>query len=142
MSNILLHSVVPQNEKATYSQGDQIDFLIDFPGRKLIPGSVRLEALCETEKSAGAANDTNFLQLDNQAGAHCFIDSVTTEMANLGVVETINSDYARYVKMKTQASVSKADLNTSRYVPEWRASERRTSSLRLRNKVNINKMLK
>lgn len=135
MNNHLYHSVSPQNEKANYNESEQIDFLLDFPGRKLVPGSVRLEAICVIG-SAGTPGDK--LKLDPQCGAHSFIESVTTEMANKGVVEVINSDYARMVKSKVQATKGQMDLLSSKHISQWQSADERTSSSKLQVKHNIN----
>lgn len=135
MNNHLYHSVSPQNEKANYNESEQIDFLLDFPGRKLVPGSVRLEAICVIG-NAGTPGDK--LKLDPQCGAHSFIESVTTEMANKGVVEVINSDYARMVKSKVQATKGQMDLLSSKHISQWQSADERTSSSKLQVKHNIN----
>lgn len=135
MNNHLYHSVSPQNEKTSYSDSDQIDFMLDFPGRKLVPGSVRLEAICEIDN---VATPTDKLKLDPQCGAHSFIESITTEMATKGVVEVINSDYARMVKSKVQATKGRVDLLSSKHISQWQSADERSSSSKLQPKVNIN----
>lgn len=136
MNNHLYHSVSPQNENSQgYSDSDQIDFLLDFPGRKLVPGSVRLEAICAI---ANVDTPTDKLKLDPQCGAHSFIESITTEMASKGVVEVINSDYARMVKSKVQATKGRVDLLSSKHISQWQSADERSSSSKLRPKVNIN----
>ena len=135
--NHTYHSVNPQNEKSTYSENDQISFLLDFPGRKLIPGSVRLEANYNvTLNSNNLTSDQ--IYLDPQCGAHSFIESITTEMAQKGVVEVINSDYARYVKSKVQATHARMDMLSSSKISELCSADQRSSSSKLRLKVNIN----
>lgn len=135
--NHTYHSVNPQNEKSSYSENDQISFMLDFPGRKLIPGSVRFEANYSILDS-GNNITTNLIYLDPQCGAHSFIESVTTEMAQKGIVEVINSDYARYVKSKVQATHARMDMLSSSKISELCSADQRSSSSKLRFKVNIN----
>jgi hypothetical protein len=136
--NIVYHSVVPQNEAASYTENDQIDFLLDFQGRKLLPGSVRLEAVLNVTKSAGVANDLTFLKLDEVTGAHALIESLTTETAQQGNIEVISSDYSRYVKMKRQATMGPNDFLAASKLVELCSPDNRTSSSHLRLKVNVN----
>ena len=136
--NIQYNSVVPQNEASSYSENDQIDFLLDFQGRKLLPGSVRFEAVLNVTKSAGVANDLRFLKLDPVVGAHSFIESITTETALQGNIEVISSDYSRYVKMKRQATLGENDLLAASKLSELCSPDCRTSSSHLRLKQNVN----
>lgn len=137
--NIQYHSAVPQNESASYTENDQIDFLLDFQGRKLLPGSVRLEAILNVIETGTTANTLRFLKLDNIVGAHSFIESITTETAQQGNIEVISSDYSRYVKMKRQATMGPNDFLGASKISELCSPDNRTSSSHLRLKKNINK---
>ena len=137
-TNILYHSVVPQNEKLNYSENEQVDFLIDFPGRKIVPGSIRLESIYNVFKTGTNQNDLSGLCLDPQAGAHCFIESITVETAQQGVIEVITSDYARYVKMKNQATKDSLGMYSANSNCEIISTDSRIANLKTQLKHNIN----
>lgn len=82
MNNILYHGSEPQNVRGSYTENEQVEFLLDFPNRALIKGSVCL---------SGEVTYTNgFVALDGMAGAHSFINSIQVSFVdNGGILEDI-----------------------------------------------------
>jgi len=121
---IVYGSVDPQNVKATYQQGDNIDFLMAFPGRSLELGSVRLEGVFKTfiggnECPTQAAPDIDVVFIDHFVGAHSVLSSIQTSMGG-SQLETI-SDYPRWIKMHTTATKSQTDMLNSENVCELKS---------------------
>lgn len=131
MSNYGYSRIQPMNTKSEYVEFDVVDFTISIPeGRALVLGSVRLEGevnieagghfLNSTEAVGGIAANALDIKIDSDAGAHGFIEQVTTSMNN-GVAESLG-DYGRYVKMSSVAMTrSNGDNNNSSNVCELKA---------------------
>tara|TARA_Y100000361_G_scaffold136395_1_gene137016 strand:- start:502 stop:1662 length:1161 start_codon:yes stop_codon:yes gene_type:complete len=121
-NNYSYHRILPQNAKDFYQEFDVVDFELDFPERALLLGTVRLEGEVEvlvndattlnltTQIPALGNKEANKLdiRLDGRAGAHSFIENITTTV-NGQVVESLG-DYARYVKMSSVAMTSPDDI--------------------------------
>ncbi len=148
-SNYTYHRILPQNAKNGYTEFDVVDFELDFPERALLLGTVRLEG--EVEITAGGANQflslaTNFngvarnecdIKLDGRAGAHSFIENITTSI-NGQVVESLG-DYARYCKMSTIAMSSPADTScNSSQVCEMKAGIDKNTTMVLQGETVAN----
>jgi len=89
----LYHSVEPENSKSSYTEYDNVDFVMNFEGRKLICNTVRLEGLLRVT-TAGAnlpvsagGDVTKKIYIDPSVGIHSVIDSVQTSLLTLGSVE-------------------------------------------------------
>jgi len=113
--NKVFHSVSAQNVKSsTQGQGhkafDTIDFLLDFEGRKAQLNTFRLEGDIRfySTGTTRVAN-TDLIGYDNQTGIHSIIESISTELINVGMIENFSGDYGRYVKMQNQASKTSTD---------------------------------
>lgn len=122
--NLVYHSVRPENEQVTYTENDQIDFILTFEGRKMIPSSLRIEGdvMIVPDKNAPTTiNNGDFYQLDRQAGAHSLFDSWSTELQTKGIIESIRGDYPRYVKMFSQANRGVDDYCVADMVCELRS---------------------
>ena len=127
---VVYHSCDPQNVKDTYVQGDNIDYLLSFPGRSLEMGSVRLEGVlnvfvANTEVPTQAAPEVDIIFMDNFTGAHSFVSSIQTQIAG-SQVETI-SEYPRWVKMATTATESQTDMLNSENVCELKTPNAESS---------------
>lgn len=125
--NLVYHAIRPENEQAIYTENDQIDFILTFEGRKMIPSSLKIEGdvFITTDKSdptnLAKMNDADLHQLDRQAGAHSLFDSWTTEIQTKGVIETISGDYPRCVKMFSQANLGIHDYCQADKICELRS---------------------
>lgn len=115
--SIVYHSVEPQNLKAAYQQYDNVDFILSFEGRSLEMGSVRIEGEWEVTTDANQqlpfgsrrTNNTNEVILyDRFVGAHSLLESMSVSIGGTQVDHL--QDYARWIKMKTTATMSQSDM--------------------------------
>ncbi|MEI7674419.1 MAG: hypothetical protein WCI60_01665 [bacterium] len=106
---IFYNSAQPQNIKDTYTQYEQVDFLVKtVPGREIVAGSFRITGVLNVTKAL-AATPTTYAPIaaaDNvfcnpYAGAHVFIQNATVSI-NDRTIESI-AYYPRPVVMDTIA---------------------------------------
>lgn len=99
----------PLNAKATYGENDVCDFMIqDTADMDLVANSVVLSFDLLVEEPSGTRASNKQIFFNNNAGAHCFVDSCNVS-TSLGQAEHI-SEYSRMVAMFEVAS--KADNDT------------------------------
>jgi len=88
-------SILPQSQKDSYGENENIDFNLSFEGQSIKRGSLRISG------NLGLANiDTT--QIDGHTGIHGVFSSVVTEFQTKGVVENLQQ-YPRLHKMKMLA---------------------------------------
>ncbi len=118
-------SVLPENNKDSFEEFDNVDFVLAHEGRALNLGSVRLHGVVDVTQNnnplTSTTDDTNLkdIKLDGMVGAHSFCESWTCEM-NGQIVENITS-YPRYVKMAMTATNGVDDMNNASNVCELKA---------------------
>jgi len=118
----LYHSVEPENSKASYTEYDNVDFVMNFEGRKLICNTVRLEGLLRVT-TAGAnlptpgGNIDKRIYLDPSVGIHSVLDGIQTSILTLGSVENFNG-YSRYVGMTEDCTTFHNDMCNSENLSE------------------------
>lgn len=112
------HSVVPENDKPSFGEYDLVEFSLNFEGRKMVANTVRFEADLRVLNS-GANLTTEDIKFDSSVGGHMFIDQITCETANQGVLENLN-EYPRYVKMLADTTMNKTDMLNSENICEMR----------------------
>ena len=128
MDSYLLHSVECENVRSDgYGEFDSVDFALDFSGRSMIAGSVRLEADYEVLRGGAALDPDNSAALRGdlvsnapEIGGHGFLHSWTTSFQKAGLVENL-VEYPRYVAMKTAGTMSNNDLLCAEMVAEGRS---------------------
>lgn len=99
---VVYHSVEPQNKRATYTEFNTLDFNLDFSGRKMVAGSVRLEGVVNKQSIKNVLN--------SNIGAHSFIDTIQVSVDGAGgIVEDIQ-DYGHYVNKKMITSTNEMDF--------------------------------
>ena len=134
MSRYQYHQVMPENVKSSYSEFDNVDFVLTFQNRKIVCNSIRIEGDFVPKAAAGDLlhDNTNVeLLYDGTVGSHAFIDQVQTEFQTMGVVENLSS-YARYVKMKAGAMLTEDELFSSRAVCEMRVGQQQATNVLMR----------
>ena len=108
---VLYHQVQPQSEKTAYTQFDQCSFLISVgTGRSLLPQSVRV--LGDIAVLNSGARSTANRCWDKNIGAGGFIDSISVQTQNQGLIENIQN-YPRYVAMDSCATLNELDMLNS-----------------------------
>lgn len=122
-------SVLPENNKDSFTEFDNVDFVLSHEGRALNLGSVRLQGVIEIKYQGNALSSTTVvdgtavnvkdIKLDGMVGAHSFCESWTCEM-NGQIVENVTS-YPRYVKMAMTATNGVDDMNNASQVCELKA---------------------
>lgn len=138
---ILYHIVEPQNVKPQYQEYDTIDFNLSAQGRKFVGGSVRLCGDVVLSIVGDASNSTLLSKnvcYEGFVGSHSWIDLVSTSFQTTGMVESI-LDYPRLQSAKSQATLSKEDLNSSLYVCENRVPGNDFASAMLKGYTDISK---
>ena len=141
---IVYHSVIPENNKALYGEFEVVDFICQFPNRKMNLNSVRLEGLVVPKSNTGDDLTDEICQMDKLVGAHCLFESIQT-FVNGQSVDMINN-YPRMVKMLTACSENQADMNNANNVCELKASCNEVAAELLRKEkipaqhaVNVNR---
>ena len=132
MDSYLLHSVEAENVRDSYSAFDTVDFHLDFDGRALICGSVRLEAEYQILDSNSAPLTGNVVadrvSNDPIIGGHSFCQSWITSFQKTGLVENL-VEYPRYAAMVASGSMTQNDLMSAEMVaegrsPDWRIQQK------------------
>lgn len=105
------HSIAPINNRSSYPEFSVVDFNVTAEGRKMVMNSFRLVGKLNAY-STGTTRviKTDDINFDGSIGAGGVIESIQTEIANLGgVVESFNG-YGRYVGMSQDATRTDLDL--------------------------------
>tara|TARA_R110002096_G_scaffold84376_1_gene194816 strand:- start:260 stop:1456 length:1197 start_codon:yes stop_codon:yes gene_type:complete len=118
------HSVECENIKAAYTEHDNVDFNLNFTGRSLVCGSIRLEGEVDIFPAGGTTLNTGAqrVRVDHMIGAHAFISSCVTTFQNQGIIENA-TELPRYAKMVTCGTASAGDMMEAKYVCELRSSD-------------------
>ena len=121
--SVLYHQVEPQATQDTYTEFDNVDFVINpGEGRRLLKNSVRILGDLRVYKTGTTRPDLTadeFIGFDRLAGAHAFIDSIQVSSQNQGLMESV-TNYGRYVAMAGAASYDKLDMINSNLICELR----------------------
>lgn len=111
MSSIIYHSQVPENNNPDgFTEFQNLDFLLQVQGRKLLRNSVRIVGDVEIDTDGGSTAMTNATKIlvDNKVGYHSFYQSWTCESPQ-GIMEQLN-EYPRWVNMTTSGTHAKYDF--------------------------------
>ena len=121
-SNYLYHSVNPENEPSSgsFTEFSIADFILNFPSRKIVAGSVRITANVVATDTKVKSLATQNLYVDPLVGASAFFDTITTSLDKVGQVESIQ-DYGRFIKTIAQAKDSRTDMFKGSSVCELKA---------------------
>ena len=95
-------SILPQSQKSSYFQNENIDFLLSFEKESIKRGSIRLSGNLKVD-TIGTT------QIDGLTGIHSAISSIVTEFVTKGVVENLQQ-YARHHKMSMLARQDDAQV--------------------------------
>lgn len=120
--SISYRSAIPENNKASYSDFDTIDFVMTYENQSLVMGSVRLEAEVEVLQNGlplnNNANVAKDIKYDRHVGGHSFVESIQTEVLS-EVIENI-TEYPRMVKQYSVARDNQGDMFNSSRVCEMK----------------------
>jgi len=118
-NQIVYHSVIPENNRATYGEFDVVDFRAQFPTRMMNLNSVRLTGVFSVTDETGAQVDTQACQMDSLVGSHSFIQQIQVFAGGVSVDNIL--EYPRMVKMITSATENSADMFNSGNLCELKA---------------------
>jgi len=111
MSNLQYHSQNPENaNSAGYSEFQNLDFVVQISGRKLLKNSMRLvgDVVINVDGAGAAMDATTEMFVDNRVGHHSWFESFTCESSQ-GILEHLN-EYPRYCALATSATHSRNDF--------------------------------
>ena len=130
-SKYLHHRVFPLNTASAYTEFQNIDFRLSFPGRKLVANSVRIEGRfnCFKTGTTKLINGNNLSFFDNMIGANALFQDITTSTANQGNLELL-TEAPRYCKMINTATATENDMGNSS-----NSSELKSKNLVLSNRI-------
>jgi hypothetical protein len=112
--------VIPENSKDSYTAHENVDFLLNFEGRAINLGSIRIEGELEAKYDGKFLNSTDDVNgVINQkdifynpsVGAHACFESIQTSIQG-AVVENVQ-DYPRWVTMVTKATSEQGDVGNN-----------------------------
>lgn len=124
----LQHSIQPENSKSSYTEYDNVDYLMAFEGRKLLCNSIRLEGDMRIQKGGANIAKTDDIYFDGSIGAHGLCESIQTSMQSKGVLENITA-YPRMVGMTEDCTTSAPDMLNSENVCELKHPLKRLTNL-------------
>ena len=123
MANLLFHQVESEANKSSFTEFDNVDFLINVGnGRALMKNSLRILGDLRVN-STGTTRTTGSIFHNANVGAHAYIDSLQvqfTEGQNQGQIENIQN-YARYVNMVVSGSTTRDDMLNGVHICELKA---------------------
>ena len=123
MNNLLFHQVESEANKASFTEFDNVDFLINVgQGRALLKNSLRILGDLKVN-STGDTRAVGQIFHNANVGAHAYIDSIQiqfTEGQNQGQIENIQN-YGRYVNMLVSGSNTTDDLLSGNNLCELKA---------------------
>ena len=107
--SVINHSSIPDLVKAnnSYAPLDLLDFQLNFNGRKMLSSSVRFQGQLRVIGDIGGG-----MSFDCMTGAHALVDTITTNVLNVGQIESIQS-YPRMHAMVMNATQSRNDTMNS-----------------------------
>jgi len=113
----LYHSVEPENSKSAYTEYDNVDFVMNFEGRKLICNTVRLEGLLRVTTAGAnipinADSVTKKIFIDPSVGIHSVIDNIQTSVIQTHVI-LIVALFPRLSIFRATAACGKRRLNNT-----------------------------
>jgi hypothetical protein len=104
----------PLAKKASHVPDDTVDIILSLENKKLVQGSVAINAHIRVTNAGTALTSAEQVQIDSDAGYHSIFRDITVEFRQIGITENF-SYYPRYVKMKTQATKFRGSLGTESY---------------------------
>lgn len=112
LNNKLYAIAFPLAKKDTYGANENVDFILSFENKDMVPGSLVISGECavyinKATTTAPAVNQN--VMIDPDAGYHAVFRDFNTNLKNTGIVENF-SYYPRYVKMKTQCNKLRESL--------------------------------
>ena len=101
----MLQTIFAQAPKASYSENDQIEWVMTFENKRLVSNSVRISGTLRVQHNGSNITHGQNVFMDSQVGIHSFFDNwnISMDNPNIGFVEQLNM-YGRYVKQMNQTN--------------------------------------
>ena len=119
---VLEHIVRPLENQSSYEEFTNLNFVLGFAGRKMLPNTVRLngrlKVLVGNPSAQLKAGDADVF-LDPDVASHSVIQTISTSTSNQGNLEALDN-YGRYVKIVQNAMTTAPDQHDSRNACELR----------------------
>jgi len=131
MQDIRYHSVQPMNKKSTYTDFDNVDFLISAVGRKVVGNSIRIVGNVTVYPEGTTSQLSETVSYDGLTGSHSWFSSIVTSCSTVGQIENLNF-YPHMVASMARASVARETLFNSQYTVENRVPDSRMSDILLK----------
>lgn len=131
--SILHHSVIPENNRATYGAYDVVDFRASFPTRMMNLNSLRLTGTVQVKNAAGNKITTEEVQLDSRVGAHSLISNIQSFVGGISIDNIM--EYPRMVKMITTANTNTSDMFQAHNICELKAPNEKVAKDILRRET-------
>jgi hypothetical protein len=93
----------PVSQKSTYKSGDNVEFVLSFPGQSLVGNSVKISGKLDVYSTGTTRLVNERVYYDHLCGVHSFINNVVVSTQLKGVIEN-QTIYTRWVKMKNSAT--------------------------------------
>jgi len=123
----LYHTVECENIKNAYTEHDNVDFNLNFPGRALVCGSVRLEGDLIVKYDGTNTNDgTKRVAIDHLIGANAFVGGCVTQFQTGGIIENA-TELPRYCKMVACGNNTAIDMLEGKHCCELRSPDKKIS---------------
>ena len=87
----MLQTIFAQAPKATYSQNDQVEWVMTFENKRLVANSVRISGNLRVQHNSADLVHGNKVYMDAQVGIHSFWDNWNVSMDNIGFVNNLFS---------------------------------------------------
>jgi hypothetical protein len=121
-------TILPEAHKDSYTEYDNVDFILSFENKKLLCNTIRLEANLVVLKAGTPISQTDLVYLEPSIGAHNIINTISTDFQNAGSMETLR-EYNRYCKMRADCTLTNDDMLNSENVCELRAPNRPSQAI-------------
>jgi len=99
----MLQTIFCQAPKSSYTENDQLEWVMTFENKRLVANSVRISGTLRVQHNGSNITHGQNIFMDSQVGIHSFWDNWNVSMDNIGFVEQLNQ-YGRFVKQMNQTS--------------------------------------
>lgn len=145
MQDLRYHMVQPTNKRTSYTDFDNVDFVLSATGRKLVGGSVRLlaDVTCYHTDANGQIDQdptTETISFDGLTGSHSWFSQIITSGSLVGQIENLNF-YPHIVASKARATLAREDVFASQYTCENRCADGLVSAALLRGTTPVDQSL-
>lgn len=115
--SILYNSAQPEAIKDTYTEYDNIDFVLNFENQMLVVDSLVIHGEFQCEKANNAVPQN--VSMDASVGIHSIVQQITVETQQSGTIEN-ETNYPRFVREYSDANYSRDDYFNASLLSEFR----------------------